>query len=281
MDQSFFSRTNACVGIAPADCDELSRAATMAIDARGIVLRFAETLGEGLSTAGAQAAKLLKDRFDVDVSSRVEDITHQLMWSFQSGAMTGLDKDGKGDRWAWMHKAVVLASGASGGFFGMPGLLWDLPITTAMIMRSVADIARSFPGEDLASDDTKRACIEVFASGSPLAEDDEADLGYWVARSAIRHATIEATIRVVAARFGAVLSEKLLAQSVPILGAAAGAGLNYVFIDYYQEMARVQFMIRGVERRAPDPSAVRPCFSAIARQIQAARRVRGATAAPV
>ena len=65
-----------------------------------------------------------------------------------------------------------------------------------------------------------------------------------------------------------------MAQAVPVIGAGAGAALNYAFIDYYQEMARVHFMIRSVERRSPDPSAVRACFSAIVREIQSRRRFR-------
>ena len=45
------------------------------------------------------------------------------------------------------------------------------------------------------------------------------------------------------------LSSKLLAQTVPVAGALAGGGLNWVFMGYYQEMARVHFTIRAIERR--------------------------------
>lgn len=275
MDQSIFSRTNACVGIDKDDCEQLGAAATKMLDARGIVMKIVESLGEAISWGSGQVQDLIKEKFGVDVLEKIQDIIQDLLWDFQSGAMTGLDADGAGDRWEWFHKAVVVASGVSGGFFGLPGLLWDLPITTANIMRSVADIARSFPGEDIKGDDTKKACIEVFATGSPMSEDDEADLGYWAARAGLSHAGIELVIKNVAARFGVVVSEKIMAQAVPIAGAAAGGALNYAFIDYYQEMARVHFMIRGVERRAPDPSAVRPCFAAIVREIRSRRKIGG------
>jgi hypothetical protein len=254
----------------------LWEAATKSCDARGIVMKIIESFGDAMSSVGAHAADALKDKFGIDVSGKVQEITQDLLWSFQTGSMVGLDANGSGDRWEWYHKALVIASGASGGFVGLPGLLWDIPITTGTIMRSVADIARSFPGEDIGSDDTKRACIEVFALGGPLSDDDEADLGYWATRAGLGHATIEIAIKAVAARFSIVITEKMLAQTVPIVGAVAGAALNYAFIDYYQEMARVQFMVRGVERRAPDPSAVRPCFTAIVRAVQASRRVGGA-----
>ena len=278
MDQSIFSRTNACVGIDKDDCEQLWAAATKMLDARNIVMKIIESLGEATSWVGGQVQDALKEKFGLDVSEKIQEITQDLLWNFQSGAMIGLDADGPGDRWEWFHKAVVVASGVSGGFFGLRGLLWDLPITTANIMRSVADIARSFPGEDIKSDDTKRACIEVFAIGSPMSEDDEADLGYWAARAGLGHAGIELVIKTVAARFGVVVSEKMMAQAVPIAGAATGGALNYAFINYYQEMARVHFMIRGVERRAPDPSAVRPCFATIFREIRSRRQIGGSKA---
>lgn len=277
--------SNACTGLAPNDCAELERAAVKLLDARNIVIKLSESLADAATSAGGNFAGFLKDKtgfdpvarikekYGVDVPEKIQNLVHDLLWNVQSGAMLGMDVDGTGDRWGWFHKALVMASGASGGFFGLPGLLWDLPITTTNIMRSVADIARSFPEEHIDSDDTKRACIEVFALGSPLSDDDEAEVGYWAARAGINHATLEALIKVVAARFGVVISDKVLVQSVPIVGALAGAALNYAFIDYYQEMARVHFAVRGVERRAPDPTAVRPCFSKIVGEVRKRRMI--------
>ena len=62
------------------------------------------------------------------------------------------------------------------------------------------------------------------------------------------------------------LSEKLLAQAVPVAGAVAGAGLNWVFMGYYQEIAHVHFTIRAVERRTGDPASVRACFDRLVAQ---------------
>jgi hypothetical protein len=185
-----------------------------------------------------------------------------------------MDVESEEERWGWFLKLVAVASGASAGFVGAPGLLWDLPVTTGIIMRSVADIARSYPGESLDSDETRRACIEVFAFGGPENDDDDADAGYWLARSGVNHLAMEQVIRQVAKQFGVTLSEKAVAQIVPIAGAAAGGGLNYAFIDYYPQMARVHFTIRSVERRAGDPSAVRACFSAQVRGLREKRKPR-------
>jgi hypothetical protein len=52
----------------------------------------------------------------------------------------------------------------------------------------------------------------------------------------------------VAARFGIPVSEKVMAQSVPILGAAGGAVINILFIDHFQDVARGHFIVRRLER---------------------------------
>ena len=40
------------------------------------------------------------------------------------------------------YRGIVAGSGAVGGFFGLPGLLLELPITTTLMLRSIAEIAR-------------------------------------------------------------------------------------------------------------------------------------------
>jgi hypothetical protein len=254
--------------------DALKKAAADLIESRGLIMMIVDAIGSFAGTVGGAGSKLLKEQFGFDLSEKVEGIVEEALWKLQSGAIRGMDYDGEEERWGWFHKLVASASGASAGFVGAPGLLWDLPITTGIIMRSVADIARSFPGERLDSDDTKRACIEVFALGGPETNDDDADMGYWAARATINHVTIEAVIRKAAERFSVVVSEKFVSQAVPGIGAIAGGGLNYVFISYYQQMARVHFTVRRAEREAADPSAVRACFSAQVRRIKSERKIR-------
>ena len=59
-------------------------------------------------------------------------------------------------------------------------------------------------------------------------------------------------VRVVPDAFGlgfVVQAIELAAQTVPILGAVAGAGVNWAFTSYYQEMAHIYF---GLKRLAID-----------------------------
>jgi hypothetical protein len=170
-----------------------------------------------------------------------------------------------------LHKMLVTATGAGGGAFGLTALPVELPISTTIMLRSIADVARS-EGEQVKVPETKLACISVFALGSPDKTDDAAETGYFAVRAALAKAISEAVehfaerglaqksapaivrfISMIASRFGVSVSEKVAAQAVPIIGAAGGAIINLIFIDHFQDMARGHFIIRRLERTySPD-----------------------------
>ena len=164
------------------------------------------------------------------------------------------------------YRVLGMGSGAFGGYYGLWGLPMEVPITTTIMLRSIADIARS-QGEDLRGLDTRLACLEVFALGGRTEEDDAADTGYYGLRLALglsithtsshvaRHGlqkggpVLVDLIRPIAARFGPVLSEKVAAHAVPLVGAASGALINGIFMDHFQDMARNHFTVRRLERK--------------------------------
>jgi hypothetical protein len=78
-----------------------------------------------------------------------------------------------------------------------------------------------------------------------------------------------------------VLSEKILAQTVPVAGAITGGALNYAFISYYQNMAQVHFCLRALERRTGQPEALRLCFEEMVRAARERRRIKPDAAAHV
>ena len=49
--------------------------------------------------------------------------------------------------------------------------------------------------------------------------------------------------------FGVVVSQKLVAQSVPLIGGAGGAAINYAFADHFQTIACGHFTILRLERQ--------------------------------
>jgi len=165
-----------------------------------------------------------------------------------------------------LHKLSVAATGAAGGAFGLAALPIELPISTIIMLRSIADIARS-EDEQLDSAPAQFACVEVFALGGSTIKDDAAETGYFVVRAALARSLSEAATYVterglaqegapaivrfmaqIASRFGIVVSEKAAVEAVPIIGAAGGAIINTVFIDHFQSMARGHFIVRRLER---------------------------------
>jgi hypothetical protein len=165
-----------------------------------------------------------------------------------------------------LHKIIVAASGGAAGAFGLLALPIELPVSTTVMLRSIADVARS-EGEKIKSIETKLACIEVFALGGRSKGDDAAETGYFAVRAALAHAVSEAAefiaergfveegapaivrlITQIAARFGVSVSEKAAAQAVPIVGAVGGTIVNLIFIDHFQDMARGHFIVRRLER---------------------------------
>jgi hypothetical protein len=250
----------------------LEWAADTLVNQRSIVMRIADLVGVGLDRITNVGGRLVTDGLREKLDALIEDA----MWRGYSVAIAGLKPEADRQPWAWLHKAMASASGAASGFVGMPGVAIDLPMTTALILRSVAEIARS-KGEDIASDDTRRACLEVFAFGGPATEDDEAEKGYWAARLALTFLPTERLVVQAARMFGTAVSQKLMAQAVPGIGALAGGSLNYMFMDYYQQMARVHFSVRDLERRY-DAASVRAEFDVLVRQARARRKLGRAKA---
>ena len=156
----------------------------------------------------------------------------------------GLGRNIGSDR---VHKIIGTLSGALGGVGGLPTALAELPVATTVIFRAVHHVAVAY-GEDPSDEETRAQCLAVFGAGGPGAGDDGVDTAFIGARLSITGAAVNGLIARVAPRFAAVISQKLATQAVPILGAAAGAGTNYAFVDYYVEMAHVHFGLRRLAR---------------------------------
>lgn len=186
-----------------------------------------------------------------------------------------------------LHKALVVASGAVGGYFGMPALLVELPFTTIVMLRGIADIARA-AGEDVQTLETRLACLEVFALGGRAHHAADAEIGYYEVRSLLAFHFTAVTqrvaetgalepglpvtvnvVRAIAARFGVTVSDKAALQMVPVLGAAAGAIVNAVFMQHFQDVARAHFTVRRLER-AYGADAVSAAYDALSRAEPAA-----------
>jgi hypothetical protein len=243
--------------ISSEDLEDL-REAKSRLENPGLVARITNMIGTPIEKGFA----LLPAQW----SDVVNHATQKALQTALDVAVTTMDGRGAQSTSDIVHKALVAVTGASGGAFGLPALPIELPVSTTVMLRSIADIARS-QGEQIKLPTTKLACLEVFALGGSSKGDDAADIGYFAVRAALARAVSEATqyilekglaqksapalirfITQVASRFGVTVSEKVAAQALPIIGAAGGAVINVMFIDHFQDMARGHFTVRRLER---------------------------------
>ena len=166
-----------------------------------------------------------------------------------------------------IHKIATATSGAVGGFFGLAGLAIELPISTTIMLRSIADISREH-GESINDIETKLACLQVFALGGASQSDDGTESGYYAIKALLAKSISETAkfiaekgiieegapillklITKIAVKFNVQISEKLMAQSIPIIGAAGGAIINTMFMDHFQDMAKGHFIMRKLENK--------------------------------
>jgi hypothetical protein len=243
--------------LAPEDHKALRRAVNL-LEKRRFMARIAHHAGRPLE-------KMIK-ALPRPASGRLQRIVRFTVRRLLAVALRTLDSRRPRKAAPGFHKMAGGVSGAVGGAFGLPALAVELPLTTTIMLRSIADIARS-EGEDIASIEGRLACLEVFALGGRNAAEQGADTGYYAVRASLARVLSEAArhiagkglaekgapvltrfIAQIASRLGALVSEKVAAQAVPIIGAAGGAGINLLFMQHFQETARGHFIVRRLER---------------------------------
>lgn len=171
------------------------------------------------------------------------------------------------------HRVAATVTGGVGGAFGIAGLAIELPVTTGIIFRSIATTAQEF-GENISTPEVRLECLTVLAYGGPGKSDDAMDASYLSTRLAMTALVLEAAafaarpgaqaiadaiatgtapslIRLIAAvssRFGIIVTEKFLAQSLPVIGIVTGATINNAFAGHFNTAARYHFGIRKLEK---------------------------------
>lgn len=256
----------------PADMEDLKKA---------VQLLEQDTITEKMTKVVGKPLDYLMSKMPDGFQNSVHDGVKVALEKAADAALWSLDNESKREASTIMNKIFAGVSGAVGGAFGFTTLLLELPVSTTIMLRSVADIARS-EGFDLSDPFVKQYCLEVFALGGPSADDDAVETAYYASRgftaeamqilsreladiasrnlagaaskSMVNKVTpgqagrwLAVLIEKVAARFGIVITEKAAAQAVPIIGGIAGASLNVIFTDFYQDMARGHFIVKRLE----------------------------------
>lgn len=255
---------------------ELRQAAAL-LENNNLVVRISGLLGRAMGGAAAPGLLMLpaslRDslRGALEVAlSRVFDVAAKSVEARTPSATLN-----RALRARWLNAAAAIASGAGGGMAGLPGVVAELPVTTTLLMRAIAQEAAR-QGEDLTSETAKIECLEVFALGSPShPADDDADLGYYAMRLGFARAlggvggrtlgqVLPGAVTVAATRFGVPLAYKVAAEAVPLIGAATGAAVNALFVSHFDAKARGHFTVRRLERLYGEDT-VRAAFETLAR----------------
>ena len=240
------------------DLEDLKEARQL-LENPGLASRLANMVGTPIE----KGMELLPANFSV----KIEKATRVAIQKALSIAVDTMDRgvlEPSRDIW---HKMAVGATGAAGGAFGLAALVIELPVSTTIMLRSIADIARSH-GEDLNSLEARLACLEVLALGGRSSEDDASESGYFMVRTALAKAVSDAVrhiakaglanggapalvrlISLTAQRFGIVVTEKAASIAIPVVGSVGGAVVNTLFMDHFQDVAHGHFTIRRLERK--------------------------------
>ncbi|MDZ4656302.1 MAG: EcsC family protein [Bythopirellula sp.] len=253
------------------------REAKEILEHQGLAERLAELIGAPITASlkllPAAAERIIYSAVDKSLEKALELAVTSL------GSHDNLSRQGYGISKARLmsHKLMAGLSGAAGGALGGLTVAAELPLSTLLILRSVADIARS-QGEDLSQLEARLACLEVLALDPGIrakdagetknAQDaDDTNIGYMAVRVAMGKQISDAAkyvaqhgladraapplvqfLNMIGKRFGLVVSEKLAAQAIPVIGAVGGALINTYFIGHFQDIARAHFTIRRLER---------------------------------
>ena len=233
--------------------------AMLLLENPGIAAKITNLIGKPIEIGIA----MLPDRWNEKVGA----ITKNALLKATEAAIFTMKDQANGEPSNWWHKISVAISGGVGGFFGLAALAVELPVSTTIMLRSIADIARA-EGESINNVQTKLACLEVFALGGKNRSDDATESGYFAVRSVLAKSISEAAefvvkknitekgapalVRVIvtiAERFSIQVTEKAAAQLIPAIGAAGGAIINTIFIDHFQDMAKGHFVVRRLEKK--------------------------------
>src|SRR5277367_2225106 len=159
------------------------RRAILDLEDRNFASRLADYAGRPIDRVMRLMPKAASSRINKAVESAVLNCLNVAINSIEPQSKTPPQ-----------HRTSSFLAGLSGGvsgFFGLAALPIELPVTTTLMLRAIADIARHH-GEDLATLEARLACVEVFALGASGGT-RRTDVGYYASRALINRLAADAT----------------------------------------------------------------------------------------
>ena len=238
------------------------------LERESLVARLSELTGEPVTQLLRWMPKAM--------SRQVHGAVQSALWRALQVALYKMDS-GFPEPGTMGFKVMSGITGGVSGFFGAATLAVELPVTTTLMLRSIAGIARR-EGEDLRHPGARLACLEVFALGQRTGSRENAaaslEASYYAIRAVLSKSVSEAAqlfagrtvarrsspiivdlLTALGSRFGLVVSEKVAAGAIPVAGAIGGAAVNLAFMEHFQKLAQAHFAIRRLEREH-DPEEV-------------------------
>jgi hypothetical protein len=250
---------------------EAIRSAKASMEDIGMIMKGINSFGEGIESG----IKMIPQKQQAWLQKNVNNILMALVKTNLATMEKGSTFKNPSPK---IYKSLVTATGALSGALGATTGIGtalfasELALSTKFIMRSIMDIARS-EGEDLYTIETQLSCLQVFSLGGSSKDDDGLETSYYTSKIALDNALKGASSYVtknginsikfllnssnplmklisnITSRFTIQVSEKFIAQAVPLIGAAGGGSINYLFINHFQKMAKAHFTIRRLERK--------------------------------
>ncbi len=267
------------VPLSPADQAALA-SAVIQLERASLAVRLADYAGQPLNRALKALPPVANDKIRAAV--------HAAMLRCLNLAVKSLEKKPVARPSRLRPKLVSGLAGGVSGFVGLAALPIELPVTTTNMLRAIAEVARA-EGEDLGDRHTQIACLEVFALGR-RGSSVGAEAGYYALRTLLAKATGDAVsylvqrgvaeesapvlmrfVSEVATRYGIIVSERAAASALPLIGAIGGATINWIFMDYFQQIARGHFAIRRLER-AYGAEPIQATYQEVVRRLEAKRK---------
>jgi hypothetical protein len=231
--------------------------AVNALERETLVARLSDLTGEPVSQILHRMPRFVSRKIHAVVQSALMQALEVALYKID----TRFPEPGAG-----LFKVISGITGGVSGFFGMATLAVELPVSTTLMLRSVAGIARK-QGENLKNPSARLACLEVFALG-PRARGAVTETTYYATRAFLAKAVSEAAqiaaerglaqrsspaiielIGAIGSRFGLVVSDKVAAGAIPVIGAIGGAAVNLAFMEHFQRLAEGHFTVRRLERQ--------------------------------
>lgn len=242
--------------LSSADLEAL-RSAVFALERNSLAKQMATLVGRQMGFAGRMIPARLQDAATVAATAALRAALRVALTSLERRPAPAAPS---------LHRRLAVVSGAIGGAVGLASLPIELPLSTTIMLRSIAEIARC-EGEDLRDPESSLACLQVFSLGGHATEGNLFEGGYFAVRGLFAKSVTDAAryvaqrrvaddaapilvklIGQIAQRFGATVAQKTVAQTVPLIGAVTGAAINLAFIEHFETLARGHFIVRRLER---------------------------------